>query len=130
MLALQTAGFNNPALRGPQIGLIGAPVWDRYVTGFISSLTPAAQVNPTATYYGPVYQFAGYGDMLREYVTPDFMRPFALLELLEQENGSHAASERRPLVCDQRSYGRRRDADFPRAGSLDMGSYGFDCWRS
>jgi hypothetical protein len=26
--------------------------------------------------------------MLREYVTPDFMRPFALLELLEQENGS------------------------------------------
>jgi hypothetical protein len=58
------------------------------VTGFISSLTPAAQVNPTAPYYGPVYQFAGYGDMLREYVTPDFMRPFALLELLEQENGS------------------------------------------
>jgi hypothetical protein len=90
LLALQTAGFNDPILSGPQIGLIGAPVWDRYVTGFLSSLTPAAQVNPTATYYGPVYQFAGYGDMLREYVTPDFMRPFALLALLEQENGSSA----------------------------------------
>jgi hypothetical protein len=88
LLALQTAGFNNPALAGPQIAMIGAPVWDRYVTGFLSSLTPAAQVPPSATYYGPVYQFAGYGDMLREYVTPDFMRPFALLELLEQENGS------------------------------------------
>jgi hypothetical protein len=88
LLALQTAGFNNPALSGPQIAMIGAPVWDRYVTGFLSSLTPAAQVNPTATYYGPVYQFAGYGDMLREYVTPDFMRPFALLALLEQETGS------------------------------------------
>jgi hypothetical protein len=87
LLALQTAGFNNSALSGPQIALIGAPVWDRYVTGFISSLTPAAQVNPTATYYGPVYQFAGYGDMLREYVTPDFMRPMALLAILEQENG-------------------------------------------
>lgn len=88
LLALQTSGFNNPEISGPQIGLIGAPIWDRYVTGFISSLTPAAQVNPTATYYGPVYQFAGYGDMLREYVTPDFMRPMALLALLEQENGS------------------------------------------
>jgi hypothetical protein len=88
LLALQTAGFNDPNLSGPQISLISAPVWDRYVTGFLSSLTPAAQVNPAATYYGPIYQFAGYGDMLREYVTPDFMRPFALLTLLEQENGS------------------------------------------
>lgn len=87
LLALQTAGFNDPSLSGPQIALIGAPVWDRYVQGFISSLTPAAQVNPTATYYGPIYQFAGYGDMLRDYVTPDFMRPFSLLALLEQENG-------------------------------------------
>jgi uncharacterized repeat protein (TIGR02543 family) len=88
LLALQTAGFNDPNLSGPQIALIGAPVWDRYVTGFISSLTPAAQVDPAATYYGPVYQFAGYGDMLREYVTPDFMRPMALLAILEGENGS------------------------------------------
>jgi hypothetical protein len=88
LLALQTAGFNDPTLSGPQISLIGAPVWDRYVTGYLSSLTPAAKVNPSAPYYGPIYQFAGYGDMLREYVTPDAMRPMALLALLEQENGS------------------------------------------
>jgi hypothetical protein len=87
LLALQTAGFNDPSLSGPQIGLIGAPVWDRYVTGYISSLTPTSQVFPSETYNGLLYQFAGYGDMLREYVTPDMMRPFALLSLLEQENG-------------------------------------------
>jgi hypothetical protein len=88
LLALQTAGFNNPSYSGPQIGLIGAPVWDRYVTGYISSLTPTAQVFPQEPWNGPLYQFAGYGDMLREYVTPDMMRPFALLSLLEQENQS------------------------------------------
>src|ERR1035438_3625874 len=32
LLALQTAGFNNVSLTGPQAQLIGAPVWDRYVT--------------------------------------------------------------------------------------------------
>jgi hypothetical protein len=88
LLALQTAGFNNVAFSGPQIGMIGAPVWDRYVTGFISSLTPTSKVFPSETWNGSVYQFAGYGDLLRTFVTPDFMTPFALLGLLDQETGS------------------------------------------
>ena len=87
LLALQTAGFNDPSLSGPQIALIGSPVWDRYVTGFLSSLTPASFIPPSESYLGPVYQFAGYGDLLRTYATPDFMRPFALLALLDRENG-------------------------------------------
>ena len=87
LLALQTAGFNNVSLAGPQVQLIGSPVWDRYVTGFLSSLTPTAFIPPSETYLGPIYQFAGYGDMLRTYVTSDFMRPFALLALLDRENG-------------------------------------------
>jgi hypothetical protein len=90
LLALQTAGFNDPTLSGPQIGLIGAPVWDRWVTGMISSLTPTAQVPPSEIWDGPVYQFASFGDLLRLYVTPDFMQPYALLALLEAENGSTA----------------------------------------
>jgi hypothetical protein len=87
LLALQTAGFNSPNLSGPQIALIGSPVWDRYVTGFLSSLTPESFIPPSETYLGPVYQMAAYGDLLRTYVTPDFMRPFALLALLDGENG-------------------------------------------
>ncbi len=87
LLALQTAGFNNPALAGPQIKLINAPVWDRYVTGFISSLTPKAQTFSSEPWLGSVYQFAGYGDLLRLYATPDTMVPFALLSTLEQEQG-------------------------------------------
>jgi hypothetical protein len=92
LLALQTAGFNNPAYAaytGPQIGLIGAPMWDRYVQGTFSSLIPQGFVPATSgeSYLGQVYQFASYGDLLRLYVTPDYVSSFALLALLEQENG-------------------------------------------
>ena len=87
LLALQTAGFNNQALSGPQVQLIGSPVWDRYVTGFLSSLTPTAQTPASEPWLGPVYQMAAYGDLLRNWVSPDFIRPFALLGLLDQENG-------------------------------------------
>lgn len=87
LLALQTAGFNSVSLIGPQAKLITAPVWDRYVTGFMSSLTPTSHIPASETYLGPVYQFASYGDLLRLWVSPDFMQPFALLALLEQEQG-------------------------------------------
>jgi hypothetical protein len=92
LLALQTAGFNNPAYAsytGPQIGMLNAPMWDRYVKGVISSLTPTpfTPTTPGESYLGQVYQFASYGDLLRLYVTPDYMGPFALLALLEQQQG-------------------------------------------
>ncbi len=87
LLALQTAGFHNVAYAGPQIQLIDAPVWDRFSTGFLSSLIPAPYIDPTQAWMGPVYQFASYGDLLRLWVTPDFIQPFALLTLLDQENG-------------------------------------------
>jgi hypothetical protein len=87
LLALQTAGFNNPTYSGPQIGLIGAPVWNRYVQGFFSSLTPASQTFASMSYLGPVTQYGSYGDLLRLWCTPDFMQPFSLLALLEQQNG-------------------------------------------
>lgn len=87
LLALQTAGFNNTSYSGPQIGLIGAPVWDRYVTGYISSLLPMPRVPASEAYLGSVYQYAGYGDLLRTYVTPDQIAPWALLGLLDGETG-------------------------------------------
>jgi hypothetical protein len=101
LLALQTAGFNNPAYAGytgPQIGMLSAPMWDRYVQGIFSSLTPTGSVptQPGESYLGQVYQFGSYGDLLRFYVTPDYMASFALLALLEQANGqaTHVADAR------------------------------------
>ena len=52
--------------------------------------------SPAESYLGSVYQFAGYGDMLRLWVTPDQMAPFALLALLDQEQRrQHARQCRR-----------------------------------
>lgn len=88
VLALKTAGYADPTLAGPQVALANnAPIWDRFVKGFISSLVPAQQVPPSATYLGPVYQFASYGDILRMFATPDMMGPYALLSLLDRQNG-------------------------------------------
>lgn len=87
LLALQTAGFNDPSYSGPQSKLIGAPVWDRFVQGYLSSLIPSAKIDPTQVWLGPVYQFASYGDLLRLWATPDSIQPFTLLTLLEQQNG-------------------------------------------
>lgn len=87
LLALQTSGFNNPAYSGPQIGLIGAPMWDRFAKGFMSSMVPAAQIDPNQSWLGPIFGFGSYGDLLRLWVTPDFMQPYALLSLLDGQNG-------------------------------------------
>jgi len=87
LLALQTAGFDNVNYSGPQIRLIGAPVWDRYVVGYISSLTPTAKTFSAQPWIGPVFQSGSYGDLLRLWITPDAMRSFALLALLDGQIG-------------------------------------------
>ena len=87
LLALQTAGFNNPSLSGPQIKLIGAPVWDRFVTAFMSSITPSASIHSDESWLGPVYMLAAFGDVLENWVTPDQMQPFAFLSVLEGQLG-------------------------------------------
>ena len=89
LLALQTAGFNDPTLSGPQIKLINAPVWDRFVTGFMSSMTPVPMTPLSEVWLGPVYLMASYGDLLRLWLTPESMQPFALLTLLEQQQGKN-----------------------------------------
>lgn len=88
LLSLQTAGYNDPNYLGPQAALITSPVWARYSTAMLSSLVPAAKVQPDATYLGPIFLSHNYGDMLRSWVTPQGMVPFALQSLLERYNGA------------------------------------------
>ncbi len=91
LLALKTAGFADPLLSGPQVALANnPPVWDRFVQGMTSSLVPSAKVFASDAYLGPVYQMASYGDILRLWITPDFVQPFALLAMLDQKNGDNS----------------------------------------
>ncbi len=87
LLALQTAGFNNVAYTGPQIHLIGSPVWDRYAHGFLDALTPNSMIPAGEAWMGPVYQWSTSGDTLRTWVTPEQMQPLALLAVLDGEQG-------------------------------------------
>ncbi len=86
LLALKTAGFADPAISGPQVALVSAPVWSRFVTGFISSLVPAQQIPADESYLGPIYEFASYGDILRMFSTPDQVTVFGSLSLLDRQN--------------------------------------------
>ena len=89
LLALQTSGFADPTITGPQAKLATAPVWDRFITGYLSSMTPLAATPASESWLGPVYLLASYGDLLRLWVTPDAMQPFALLAILEQQQGQN-----------------------------------------
>ncbi len=88
LLALQTAGFNNVSYTGPQVHLINAPVWGRYVQSYLSAITPTSHVPAGEAWMGPVYQFATSGDTLRTWATPEQMMPLALLAILEQHQGA------------------------------------------
>ncbi len=88
LLALKTAGFATPQLGGPQTALANnAPIWDRYVQGMISSLTPLQGIPATEPYQGMTYELACYGDVLRMFPTAEFTTMFAMLGILDQHNG-------------------------------------------
>jgi hypothetical protein len=85
LLALQTAGFNNPDFSGPQCKLIGAPLWERFCDAWLSALMPAPAM--IEDYLPPAYQMMGYGDILRLYMTPDFSEIYSLLMSLDSQTG-------------------------------------------
>jgi hypothetical protein len=40
LLALHTAGYDDPSLAGPQAALVQSPFWDRFILGFLHSVAP------------------------------------------------------------------------------------------
>jgi hypothetical protein len=84
LLALSTAGLADPAIAGPQAGLVHSTFWDRTVDGFLHSISPLPQTLADATYLGPVYRMAGYGDELEDYVTYDRIDTFGPLAITDR----------------------------------------------
>ena len=72
-LALKTAGVADLRVSGPQANLVTCGFWGRYLDGMISSLTPQAKVAASEPWEGALYQYAAYGDQLRNWVEPDGM---------------------------------------------------------
>ncbi|APR85762.1 Serine/threonine kinase associate protein KapC [Minicystis rosea] len=88
LLALSTAGYQDPSLIGPQAALADSGYWDRYLEGFLHSLAPVPVVNSSTQ--GPIYPVATYGDVLRQYVAADSMPPFGAMGLYDQRTGNTA----------------------------------------
>ncbi|MBN1667998.1 MAG: hypothetical protein JW862_12960, partial [Anaerolineales bacterium] len=87
MLALHTAGQDDPDIAGPQVVLAGNPFWSEMVTAYLHSLSPATVEHE---WYGPVYQPAWYGDG-QNYYAPDFIGAFGSLGLYYDYTGNQSA---------------------------------------
>ncbi len=78
LLALHTAGQDDPAAWGPQVVLTDNPFWDETIPAYLHSLSPATALVPDAEWLGPVYQPAWYGDG-ENYWAPDYIGMFGAL---------------------------------------------------
>jgi hypothetical protein len=63
MLALHTAGQDDPAAWGPQVAWNNQPFWADWVSAWLHSMSP--QPTTFVDYIGPEYQPASYGDTER-----------------------------------------------------------------
>ncbi len=116
LLALHTAGYDDPTLSGPQSALIQSPYWDRFVDGFLQSITPTAQTptDPNYTYMGPLYQMGSYGGhprLLGRARVHDAVRGAGRAR---PDHGQHGAPPRPALDRSERHPGRRRPPLQPR----------------
>ena len=94
LLALETAGYGDAALTGPQAALIRSPFWDQMVSGFLHSSGPAPKIFPGYAYMGPTWEVASYGDLLRNYISLDSTDRFLAVGVLAQATGDAARAAR------------------------------------
>jgi hypothetical protein len=78
LLALHTAGQDDPDTWGPQVVLADNPFWDELIPAYLHSMSPVPVLVPEYEYLGPVYQPAWYGDG-QTYWAPDFIPLYGAL---------------------------------------------------
>jgi hypothetical protein len=86
LLALRTAGEDEPARWGPQVVLAGNSFWDDALSAYLHSLSPAMSANPDV---GEVHLPAWYGEG-QSYYTPDFVAAFAPIGVHDSYTGNAA----------------------------------------
>ncbi|HEY7036699.1 MAG TPA: hypothetical protein VH482_35555 [Thermomicrobiales bacterium] len=87
LLALHTAGRDDPAVLGPQVVLTGNPFWDEMLPAYLNSLSPVPVLVKDYEYLGPLYQPAWYGDG-QNYWAPDFIALFGALGRYDDLTGN------------------------------------------
>ncbi len=87
MLALHTAGEDDPAKRGQQVSIPTNPFIGTMVSAYIYSLSPATAILQSRPWIGAVYQPAWYGDG-QNYFMPDFIAVFGALAVYDYNMGN------------------------------------------
>lgn len=85
MLALKTAGWADETIIGKQAKLLKSNYWSLLMEGMLHQIAPEPYIPPQATYYGPIYPVANYGDLLRTWVTPELMQLSAPIGLIDMK---------------------------------------------
>ncbi|KIL42301.1 hypothetical protein SD70_01935 [Gordoniibacillus kamchatkensis] len=62
ILALETAGYNDPSVSGPYIDITDMPFWDGLIDATIKSTPNNPVIVPPSSYMGKVFQIDNYGD--------------------------------------------------------------------
>ena len=73
LLALKTAGWADENVIGKQARLFNNSYWTRLMNGLYHAIAPVPQIPASASYLGPVYFVANYGDLLRSWMTPELL---------------------------------------------------------
>ena len=89
MLALKTAGWADENSIGKQAKLLESSYWSRLIEGMLHQIAPAPYIPPQATYYGPIYPVANYGDLLRTWVTPELLQLAAPIGLIDMKSNTN-----------------------------------------
>ncbi len=84
LLALYTAGQDDPKAWGPQVVFKDNPYWDETIPAYLHSLSPATVTNPDA---GEIYQPAWYGSG-QIYAAPDFILQFGPMGIYDELTGN------------------------------------------
>ncbi|HVO41412.1 MAG TPA: hypothetical protein VMT34_02260, partial [Aggregatilineales bacterium] len=84
LLALYTAGMDDPKIYGPQVVFKDNPFWDDSIPAYLHSLSPATTNVPDQ---GEVYQPAWYGDA-QNYWAPDFIEQFGPMGIYDRATGN------------------------------------------
>lgn len=92
LLALHTAGYDDPGQYGPQVLPQNNAFWSDVTPAFFHLVSPTPASIPAFSWLGPLYLPANYGDM-ENYYSPDFMSLFGPLGTLDLLTGDTARLE-------------------------------------
>ncbi len=121
LLGLHTAGYDDPALIGPQAKLLQSSYWDKMVDGYLESITPISYTMPGYAWMGPIHQMMSYGDVQHFYLTPDHFATFGALAVYDQSISNTARLDRMRWFTTYALQGAETKL-FTRAGSNIWGN--------